>query len=437
MRKNMKNSIYAVTLLLAAITVACKSDDGGNSGGQPYDPGKPIVFDSFYPDVGGMATKVILSGSNFGTNLSAIEVYFNDKPASVISANGNKIYVVTPRQPGDECDITVVIDGKSVTCESQKFTYNTMVTVTTIVGQKGTSEFKGGTLAEATFIHPAFLCVDNENNIFLSHWDNSYGGNFVIISQDKDYVAELANTGATNVPAPDADGKVILVPTDGGYNYYAFDPDAQWASKRMAILRPTQEEIDAGKVDFQINYKHGFAANELDGMMYVRAHDGQLIRFDPLTRKGEKIADLGMSNDTYLMFHPVQKNLLFLTYCKSNVIYTYDLNTGKHELYAGSLGLAGWRDGDRLQAEFNWPRQMVFDEEGAIVLADENNHCIRKITPDGMVTTIVGIGGKAGYQDGNPDDALFYNPRGVCIDKDYNIYIADYNNNCIRRLAIE
>ena len=70
-------------------------------------------------------------------------------------------------------------------------------------------------------------------------------------------------------------------------------------------------------------------------------------------------------------------------------------------------------------------------------IADTENHVIRKVTPDGKVSTVIGQAGEAGYRDGSPETALFDNPYGVCINKEGIIYIGDFNNQCIRRLAIE
>jgi hypothetical protein len=83
---------------------------------------------------------------------------------------------------------------------------------------------------------------------------------------------------------------------------------------------------------------------------------------------------------------------------------------------------------------------MVLDNDGNFIIADNGNHCIRRIdVRTEMVTTLVGIAGKPGYQDGNPDDAMFRNPWGLCIDRrgDGTIYIADRSNRCIRKLTIE
>ena len=66
-----------------------------------------------------------------------------------------------------------------------------------------------------------------------------------------------------------------------------------------------------------------------------------------------------------------------------------------------------------------------------------SNHCIRSIDREGAVSTVIGVPGRAGYVDGTPDDALFNEPWGVAVDEEGTIYIADTNNKCIRKLAIQ
>jgi sugar lactone lactonase YvrE len=320
------------------------------------------------------------------------------------------------------------------------YLYRTMVTVTTIAGKKGTTELKTGTLSEATFQYPSTLCVDAEGNIFLSHWrENPWA--FVLINQEKDIVQELFRGEPLGAPTADAQGKVIMVPTDGGDGYYSFDPDAQWASKSRLILHPNDELIAGGMVNYTINYKHGMASCPLDGKIYTRSYNGQLVRFDPLTRIGERVGGtttlLQPDADSFLTFDPNNPNILYISYPGRHSIYTYNILTNEHVLFAGTAGRSGWKDGERLQSEFNNPVQVCVDQDGSVMVADMNNHCIRRISADGMVTTVIGKGGISGYVDGNPEDALFNHPKGVAIDKDYNIYVADYDNNVVRKLAIE
>src|SRR4029077_21040162 len=69
-----------------------------------------------------------------------------------------------------------------------------------------------------------------------------------------------------------------------------------------------------------------------------------------------------------------------------------------------------------------------------IVVADTYNHTIRQVTPTGDVTTLAGTGSH-GYNDGPAVAAQFYFPRGISVDVADNIYVADSNNNAIRKIA--
>lgn len=99
---------------------------------------------------------MILQGSNFGTDPSAIRVYFNQRPAAVIGTTGSEIYVQAPRLPGDECKLSVVIGEDSVVY-NDIFLYESSMTVATVVGN-GTKIYKAGTLAEAQVFALLLLC---------------------------------------------------------------------------------------------------------------------------------------------------------------------------------------------------------------------------------------------------------------------------------------
>lgn len=438
----------ALFMLLTCI-LCCSCKETENSGSSlSYDPDKPIELESFTPETGGMATRVILTGKNLGNDPSIVKVYFNGKPAPVVGCDKGKLLVITPRQPGDECTISVVV-GNDSTSFANKFTYNTTTVVTTVVGQKGTTEFKAGPFSEATFYKPVYLTVDDEYNLFLAHHDKP--ACVALINQQNSTVTQLFQTpNKPNAPTTDATGRTIVVPSDGDATYkdtyYEFDPDAQWAPRTRLILHPSAEDIANGIQDFNINlYKHSFAICQYDGMIYLRSNrDGYLIKFDPKTRFGQSVVINGKkmicnpnNTDSYLVFDREIPTRLYAASSGQHCIHYFDILTGETGVYAGKSGQSGWRDGKKEEAQFNSPRQMVLDINNNLVIADQNNHCIRRITPAGMVETVVGVPGKAGYQDGNPDDALFNQPWGLAIDKDYTIYVADVNNQCIRKLTIE
>tara|TARA_B100001989_G_scaffold235551_1_gene196865 strand:+ start:9917 stop:13585 length:3669 start_codon:yes stop_codon:yes gene_type:complete len=94
-----------------------------------------------------------------------------------------------------------------------------------------------------------------------------------------------------------------------------------------------------------------------------------------------------------------------------------------------------FRDGKGTQAEFYRPSGISLDLDGNLYVADTNNHKIRKITPDGQVTTIAGS--TQGYKDGPAAQALFSSPSGLTVDHLGNIYVADTGNHRIRTITPE
>jgi sugar lactone lactonase YvrE len=98
-------------------------------------------------------------------------------------------------------------------------------------------------------------------------------------------------------------------------------------------------------------------------------------------------------------------------------------------------GAAGYRDGAAREAAFNAPIGVAVDTEGALYIADTYNDRIRKITTDGQVTTIAGAGSAPGYQDGAAASARFDTPCGVAVADTGELYIADTGNNAVRKLT--
>jgi hypothetical protein len=105
--------------------------------------------------------------------------------------------------------------------------------------------------------------------------------------------------------------------------------------------------------------------------------------------------------------------------------------------FAGStLGMAGIEDGTGTAARFNYPTGLSFDAQGNLIVGDilSSRSRIRKITAAGIVTTLAGSAGE-GYVDGPVNTAEFSAPTGVATDGQSNIYVADFNNNRIRKIT--
>lgn len=108
---------------------------------------------------------------------------------------------------------------------------------------------------------------------------------------------------------------------------------------------------------------------------------------------------------------------------------------GKVTTFAGTAGASGAIDGTGAAARFNKPRGMVIDPAGNLYVADYNNNTIRKITPAGVVTTYAGAAGLFGSADGAATTAKFNFPTDVAIDSSGNLYVADSANNAIRKIS--
>ncbi len=103
---------------------------------------------------------------------------------------------------------------------------------------------------------------------------------------------------------------------------------------------------------------------------------------------------------------------------------------------AGTGGLSGTNDGVGNAARFANPQVVAVDGAGNAYVSDSGNNTIRKITPDGVVTTIAGNPAQSGSVDGTNNAALFSAPRGVAVDSATDVYVADAGNSTIRRLVL-
>lgn len=106
---------------------------------------------------------------------------------------------------------------------------------------------------------------------------------------------------------------------------------------------------------------------------------------------------------------------------------------------AGTPGQAGSADGVGPAARFDSPTGIAVDPKGVIYVADQQNHTVRKITPEGMVTTLAGnaeagevVNSDHGSLDGIGANARFSHPTGVAVDPAGRVYVADYLNNAVR-----
>ena len=102
---------------------------------------------------------------------------------------------------------------------------------------------------------------------------------------------------------------------------------------------------------------------------------------------------------------------------------------------AGSAGVAGTADGTGPAARFKQPLGLALDGGGNVLVADHENHAIRKVTPAGVVTTVAGLAGTAGTDNATGAAARFNFPVGLTVDPAGNLFVADSANHVIRKIA--
>ncbi|MGZ3777353.1 MAG: hypothetical protein ACXVI9_07125, partial [Mucilaginibacter sp.] len=127
----------------------------------------------------------------------------------------------------------------------------------------------------------------------------------------------------------------------------------------------------------------------------------------------------------------------YVAYGTNNCIrkITPDGKTGV--IFAGSTtGEGGDADGTGTAALFEVPTGLAIDGAGNLIVADAGNGKIRKISPAGVVTTVAGVGG-FGSTDGPAAQASFNEPYGVALDKSGNIFVADGYNFEVRKITPE
>jgi hypothetical protein len=108
---------------------------------------------------------------------------------------------------------------------------------------------------------------------------------------------------------------------------------------------------------------------------------------------------------------------------------------GSAQVDAAGNVVAGTADGVRTAARFSGPAGVVVDSMGNVYVADQVNNTIRKVTPEGVVSTVAGAARLMGNKDGTGSVAGFRFPGGLAADRAGNLYVADQGNNTIRRVA--
>jgi len=460
-----------VIACFAALTVSCNGNENGEK--EKYDPSKPTTVSDFYPTEGLYQEKVLLNGTNLPTDPEMVRVYFNQRRAPVIGSTTGRMFVLAPRLPGNapgmnspgpnkgHCVISLVVIGpesRDSMSFRDTFVYEESITVSTIAGNGDQYSFKEGPLA-TSIMQPRYVCADNEGNIFISNWrddDNRDFCYFCRLNEEENVFMRLWTTKIeTNIPAADPMTGIVAVATESSIgSFITANPDEYWAPRQRTMKFMNGNPAPYG-------WKHCMVVNPTDGQIYVRWYQGPIVRINPTTYEAMIICT-SIQGDSYgLTFRPQEPDILYISFWDNAAEYSRSIvsvNVGAGRKYEDIDPLyqkeakdavqetmkrrssnqtgGGHRDGPLESAQFGAMGQIFCDADGFIYVADRSNHCIRRITPENQVETVLGIPGIEGWRDGTRDEALFRRPTGVAISKDGSVYVADRGNSRLRKLSV-
>jgi hypothetical protein len=104
--------------------------------------------------------------------------------------------------------------------------------------------------------------------------------------------------------------------------------------------------------------------------------------------------------------------------------------------FAGAAGQDGTTDGPASAARFRSPAELAFDANGNLFVADSFNQTVRKISTNGIVSTVCGVPRVSGANDGTNSAAHLYNPYGLVVAKNGSLVVADAYNELVRVVVV-
>lgn len=467
--------IHWILLVLFTLCVAgCKDDADGTA--EPYNPGKSVEITDFTPKTGGAKTRVVISGSNFGTDPSMVSVTVGGKKAPVVNVKGNIIYCLIPNKVKEGTLVVTVGEGANAqTVEAKdKFTYVRKVLVSTLYGkeredgryepmdgpfEESFTKFYG--VAEPTWF--SFDPKDYPNTLYLAQ-DN--GKPLRIFDFKNKKISTGLRTGGSlgrmRTITWTVDGDTMIIANDGG------GEDANATSNVYATRDDnflSYHDLAAGK---QCN---GSAIHPRNKELYYNSYGkGSIYRYD--YRKWGVGRDASLAHRDFMgsiqdndwefniVIHP-SGDYAYIVVINQHYIMRMNYNEetksfGTPYLLCGKVGSSGWEDKVGVSARLNSPYQGVFvknqkyvDEGKAdhydFYFCDRHNHCVRILTPEGLVTTFAGRGSAGlnskpyGNIDGDlREEARFDQPAAIAYDSINNVfYIGDIENHSIRRIGLE
>lgn len=344
----------------------------------------------------------------------------------------------------------LTIDGAGniyVTTGSYKILKLTSNGVVTVVAGSGVSSHLDGKGTAANFTAPMGITTDPSGNIYVS---DAYRIRKITPTGVVTTLAGSGNSGSTDgVGVAASFGLIYSLTSDKNGNIYAADA----TNNKIRKITPAGAVTTlAGSGVAGSKDGAGSAAQFIMLRSITSDSSGNLYVSEALSSKIRKITPQGIvtsicgsgagaedgSGSAASFFNPSGVAV-------DNLGNSYIADATNHKIrkitadgivttLAGSSSGNGSTDGVGSNASFNSPRGVAVDSVGNVYVADTLNHKIRKITPSGAVSTLAGSGGN-GSTNGVGAEASFNTPYGLAVDVSGNVYVADTLNRKIRKIT--
>lgn len=439
--KLITGTLFLIALLAAVlfltILVSCSKDVTI----PPQSTASPTLS-SISLENGSETTAVTINGNHFGNNIDSVQVFFNDIEATVQTVSDNEIRTVLHRKANTGV-VKVVVNGKAATGPPLPYD-NTGIQVSTLAGS--TSGFANGAGTFAKFNNPFGVAVDGQGNVYVA----DSGNHKIRKITPNGVVSTLAGSGAQGFAdnivgisakfyhpfavAVDVQGNVYVADA-GNHKIRKIAPNGSVTT----LAGSTKGFADGMSGSAQFSFPSGVAV-DVQGNVYVGDQWNHKIRKISPNGVVSTLAGSikGFKNGTSAKFNqPVgvavdvlgnvyvadQSNHRIRIVTPTGVVSTPVL----HPAYGVSDNL---RSTVKLKL-FHYPQGIAIDASGSIYVVGLNNKA-QKITLNGAVHTLAGS--TYGFADGPGASAKFWNPRGIAVDALGNLYVADRDNDKIRKI---